>query len=1186
MPPVKRTYFGRNDKGKIVGNGGFAGGVISPTNVGDGWPRSDNAWLTSTGDAVCAVPGHKRTLPHCLEEATDANYLHVKLFDPKQAYEATRGAGIAVTDGYNGRIMGLSYNPTAAQFTSAGTPKMVATMTRQHAWEFPSIVEMQGKAHIIKERDPGVVYDGAIAREWGIRAPSIKPVVSPVVSTGPAATDTVALVEASSSSWTSSQTAVTASNSNAVPLSSYGSANYSTLSLLYSTQAGSERSPTAGLLAVRDIGSTINITAPTKFIRARIYVSDFMTEGSFSLSLYTGTGGGGTEYELAITQPIVKNTWTDLNLPWDQAGTVGVQSVGLKKTSPGIPATSIRWVDILGYSVGTLSIRINGIQSVIPATAPDEDSQEYVFCHTYWDSARLMESNPSPASDVVKMSPGSRFTYDASGYVTTFTASGAAGRVNLPPSLVSLSDSRWEWIAGANGASNYYLRSTNSARYPRVFFKPASVWISGVKAEEGTLGALTAGQWAYGDNDSLGYDTVYIRTSGSADPDSLGTHAVMAYMQGVDAIKIYVHRLIWGNDPTTNDRVWRLVSDPFKGTPLITTTTSASTPIPASGTNYKMEFVIEGLDEDVVFASRGLSFFNEKPPAAKFAAQHGDRIVFAGQDDYSVGAIDIASDNVTISPTSDTAANTPVFGKWMEGRKIRFGNEADTYTIAQVFSSTVYGAPDRAIIGKDWDPETGSYRTAYQGTYGNGKTYRIIGEPNRIWWTARTNSEDSGRGSYTEGMNLNDNAMDLEMQGEPITGIGFVGEDLLVFGSRLVYLLIQDKTAVDDFGQPAYAQPHLLHGWPGTTANRSIVPMPGGAVCYISSAGRVIYGTTGGFNEIPLSNNIEEWIKTSGDVDPNHFKDTFGFYHPQHNMPIFHFPNTAATVTNDETSTITAVSDTSFYDLTTETSLFGPTLAVDVENSRCFIMSDMPFTAALSLASDAVREGQVPLKAYCGMESGFIHKAYEADAYSFGHRGPCISYTVAASPSPTSSGFTVNIDGDHPNLPTTGDAMKRIPIRHTLASTGVSYEYTIASSSANALSFAAASLSPVPVAGDTIEIAPIDVYFELREEHFTRLVTVQNAIFDAHEDAGITGSYVLSVYGPSGRGIEVDDSTPLVTETLTLDKAFRYARGIPLRKVGMLAQRVRLAWTQQFGRQEIRRLDLINDVKEGEQYRS
>ena len=36
----------------------------------------------------------------------------------------------------------------------------------------------------------------------------------------------------------------------------------------------------------------------------------------------------------------------------------------------------------------------------------------------------------------------------------------------------------------------------------------------------GTVGSLSAGQWDWGDNDALGYSTIYVRLADGADPDS------------------------------------------------------------------------------------------------------------------------------------------------------------------------------------------------------------------------------------------------------------------------------------------------------------------------------------------------------------------------------------------------------------------------------------------------------------------------------------------------------------------------------------------------------------------------------------------------------------------------------------------------------------------------------------------
>lgn len=43
--------------------------------------------------------------------------------------------------------------------------------------------------------------------------------------------------------------------------------------------------------------------------------------------------------------------------------------------------------------------------------------------------------------------------------------------------------------------------------------KPDTLYINGAAATEGTMGSLTAGQWDYGDNDTLGFSTIYVKLS-------------------------------------------------------------------------------------------------------------------------------------------------------------------------------------------------------------------------------------------------------------------------------------------------------------------------------------------------------------------------------------------------------------------------------------------------------------------------------------------------------------------------------------------------------------------------------------------------------------------------------------------------------------------------------------------------
>ena len=69
------------------------------------------------------------------------------------------------------------------------------------------------------------------------------------------------------------------------------------------------------------------------------------------------------------------------------------------------------------------------------------------------------------------------------------------------------------WTQHAATAEYYYATDAKH--------KPLSVLMGGAAMTEGTLGSLAVGEWAWGDQDSLGYDTIYARVTGDADPDTL-----------------------------------------------------------------------------------------------------------------------------------------------------------------------------------------------------------------------------------------------------------------------------------------------------------------------------------------------------------------------------------------------------------------------------------------------------------------------------------------------------------------------------------------------------------------------------------------------------------------------------------------------------------------------------------------
>jgi hypothetical protein len=88
----------------------------------------------------------------------------------------------------------------------------------------------------------------------------------------------------------------------------------------------------------------------------------------------------------------------------------------------------------------------------------------------------------------------------------------------------SLVNSTYRWTASGSGTSEYYLELAGggdpSISSPTVVHENAVDIKDASLLTSGTAGSLTAGQYDYGDNDSLGYSTIYVRLTDSTDPDT------------------------------------------------------------------------------------------------------------------------------------------------------------------------------------------------------------------------------------------------------------------------------------------------------------------------------------------------------------------------------------------------------------------------------------------------------------------------------------------------------------------------------------------------------------------------------------------------------------------------------------------------------------------------------------------
>ena len=120
--------------------------------------------------------------------------------------------------------------------------------------------------------------------------------------------------------------------------------------------------------------------------------------------------------------------------------------------------------------------------------------------------------------------------------------------------LVSLRNASYSWTLSGSGTNEYYLRTSGGAN-PGLTATPTSVYLNGASVTSGSLGSLTAGHWAYGNNDTLGYNTLYVRTSGSVDPDTLSADYVQMLQTPIAAdnvtIPVGAYGVIDGSDQSS-----------------------------------------------------------------------------------------------------------------------------------------------------------------------------------------------------------------------------------------------------------------------------------------------------------------------------------------------------------------------------------------------------------------------------------------------------------------------------------------------------------------------------------------------------------------------------------------------------------------------------------------------------------
>lgn len=85
---------------------------------------------------------------------------------------------------------------------------------------------------------------------------------------------------------------------------------------------------------------------------------------------------------------------------------------------------------------------------------------------------------------------------------------------------LSLVNATYKWTASGSGTNEYYCEAAAGGDPSLTEAKCCSLNGAFTLATNGTMGSLNVSEWDWGDNDTLGYSTVYVRLADGADPDT------------------------------------------------------------------------------------------------------------------------------------------------------------------------------------------------------------------------------------------------------------------------------------------------------------------------------------------------------------------------------------------------------------------------------------------------------------------------------------------------------------------------------------------------------------------------------------------------------------------------------------------------------------------------------------------
>lgn len=270
----------------------------------------------------------------------------------------------------------------------------------------------------------------------------------------------------------------------------------------------------------------------------------------------------------------------------------------------------------------------------------------------------------------------------------------------------------YQWTASASGTNEYYLEASGGGDPGLTFAAPDhAFYLDGALMTEGSLGSLADHEYGVGDNDTLGFTTLYVRDD-SGDPDTSGAEIIQS--RATEYLEVTGIDNTLGNDIRIEGRIvatgsWEtlVAATAITGTTMTFTVTD----LPADrGVEYRAVVINTDEDPDVESdpsASSGGIRSAPEPPTQVDAAQSGDHIVISWFDNtgdaYAHEVIETTADpdrTVGTAPAGDDSLTDLDPGAGSYTYEVRSYNATDDKRSGPVTASETIAAASFAFAAR------------------------------------------------------------------------------------------------------------------------------------------------------------------------------------------------------------------------------------------------------------------------------------------------------------------------------------------------------------------------------------------------------------------------------------------------------------------------------------------------------